>query len=78
MTLDQRLCCWFVPVGAYTGKCVIVVDDDIVVSNMDELLRALCTRSDPASSIDIIKTAWSTPLDPRSVRSALPKSVRSA
>lgn len=52
-------------VGAYTGKYVIVVDDDIDVSNMDELLWALCTRSDPASSIDIIKTAWSTPLDPR-------------
>jgi 4-hydroxy-3-polyprenylbenzoate decarboxylase len=52
-------------VGAYTGKYVIVVDDDIDVSNMDELLWALCTRSDPASSIDIINTAWSTPLDPR-------------
>ena len=26
---------------------------------------AVATRSDPASSIDIIDNAWSTPLDPR-------------
>ena len=26
---------------------------------------AVCTRSDPASSIDFIERAWSTPLDPR-------------
>lgn len=26
---------------------------------------AVVTRSDPATSIDIIKNAWSTPLDPR-------------
>jgi len=52
-------------IGAYTGTCIIVVDNDIDVSNVDERLWALCTRSDLASSIDIIKTAWLTPLDPR-------------
>ena len=52
-------------VGAYCGKYVIVVDDDIDVSNLDELIWAMLTRSDPASSIDIITGAWSTPLDPR-------------
>jgi len=52
-------------VGAYAGKYVIVVDDDIDVSNVDELMWAVVTRSDPASSIDIITGAWSTPLDPR-------------
>jgi hypothetical protein len=25
----------------------------------------VCTRSDPADSIDFIRRAWSTPLDPR-------------
>ena len=52
-------------VGAYAGKYVIVVDDDIDVSDLDELIWAMLTRSDPATSIDIIKNAWSTPLDPR-------------
>jgi 3-polyprenyl-4-hydroxybenzoate decarboxylase len=52
-------------VGAYCGKYVIVVDEDIDVSNLDELIWAMLTRSDPATSIDIITGAWSTPLDPR-------------
>ncbi|MDP7045132.1 MAG: UbiD family decarboxylase [Alphaproteobacteria bacterium] len=52
-------------VGAYAGKYVVVVDEDIDVSNLDELIWAMLTRSDPASSFDIIPEAWSTPLDPR-------------
>jgi UbiD family decarboxylase len=51
--------------GAYAGRYVIVVDDDIDVSNLEELIWAMLTRSDPATSIDIIRGAWSTPLDPR-------------
>jgi 4-hydroxy-3-polyprenylbenzoate decarboxylase len=51
--------------GAYAGRYVIVTDDDIDVSNLDELIWAMLTRSDPATSIDIIHNAWSTPLDPR-------------
>jgi 4-hydroxy-3-polyprenylbenzoate decarboxylase len=52
-------------VGAYCGRYTIVVDDDIDVSNLEEVMWALLTRSDPATSIDIIHGAWSTPLDPR-------------
>jgi 4-hydroxy-3-polyprenylbenzoate decarboxylase len=52
-------------VGAYCGRYVIVVDDDIDVSDLEELMWAVVSRSDPATSIDIIKNAWSTPLDPR-------------
>ncbi len=52
-------------VGAYAGRYVIVVDEDIDVSSLDELIWAMLTRSDPATSIDIINHAWSTPLDPR-------------
>jgi len=51
--------------GAYAGRYVIVTDDDIDVSNLDELIWAMLTRSDPATSIDIIRNAWSTPLDVR-------------
>ena len=49
---------------AYAGKYVVVVDDDINVADLEELMWAVCTRSNPDQSIDIIKNAWSTPLDP--------------
>jgi 3-polyprenyl-4-hydroxybenzoate decarboxylase len=53
-----------VRVGAYFGKYVFVVDDDIDPYDIDDVLWALCSRSEPVE-IDIIKQAWSTPLDPR-------------
>jgi 4-hydroxy-3-polyprenylbenzoate decarboxylase len=52
-------------VGAYAGKMVVVVDDDVDVTNLDELVWAMVTRCDPATSIDIVHNAWSTHLDPR-------------
>jgi UbiD family decarboxylase len=51
-------------VGAYAGRYVVVVDDDIDVTNLEEVIWAMCTRSDPATSMDIIHRAWSTTLDP--------------
>ena len=51
--------------GAYAGRYTIVVDDDVDPSNLEEVIWAVCTRSDPATSIDIIPRSWSTPLDPR-------------
>ena len=52
-------------VGAYCGRYVVVVDDDIDVTSLEEVVWAMRTRSDPATSIDIIHRAWSTALDPR-------------
>lgn len=49
---------------AYAGKYVVVVDDDIDVANLEDLMWAVCSRSDPVHSIDFIQNAWSTPLDP--------------
>ena len=49
---------------AYAGKYVIVVDEDIDVANLEDLMWAVCSRSDPVNSIDFIQNAWSTPLDP--------------
>ncbi|NIO70903.1 MAG: UbiD family decarboxylase [Anaerolineae bacterium] len=51
-------------VGAYLGRIVIVVDDDVDVSDLDDVMWAVCTRSDPERSLDIIHRAWSGPLDP--------------
>jgi 4-hydroxy-3-polyprenylbenzoate decarboxylase len=50
--------------GAYAGRYVVVVDDDINPYDMDDVMWAVCTRSE-AVEMDIIKKAWSTPLDPR-------------
>jgi UbiD family decarboxylase len=50
--------------GAYLGRYVIVMDEDIDITDMDEVFWALATRSDPERSIDIIRRCWSTPLDP--------------
>jgi len=50
--------------GAYMGRITVVVDDDIDVSDLNEVIWAVCTRSDPERSFDIIKRAWSGPLDP--------------
>ncbi len=51
--------------GAYLGRYVIVVDDDVDVMDLEQVLWAMCTRSEPAESIDIIPRMWSGPLDPR-------------
>lgn len=50
--------------GAYLGRYVIVVDDDIDPSNTDDVIWAMATRSDPENDIDIIRRCWSGPLDP--------------
>lgn len=49
--------------GAYIGRYVVVVDDDIDVMDLGQVVWAMCTRSDPERSIDFIKRAWSGPLD---------------
>jgi 4-hydroxy-3-polyprenylbenzoate decarboxylase len=50
--------------GAYAGRYVVVVDEDINPYDMDDVMWAICTRSEPVE-MDVIKKAWSTPLDPR-------------
>ena len=51
--------------SAYAGKFVVVVDSDVNPYDTDDVLWAVCTRADPASDIDFLRKAWSTPLDPR-------------
>ncbi|MFM9885098.1 MAG: UbiD family decarboxylase [Burkholderiales bacterium] len=51
--------------SAYASKYVVVVDDDIDVTNLETLLWAMLTRSDPAESIQFIKGSWDSPADPR-------------
>lgn len=49
----------------YGCKCVIVVDDDVDVSNFEQLLWAMLTRFDPATSVDVLRRMRTSPADPR-------------
>ena len=49
----------------YGCKFVIVVDDDIDVSNLDQLVWAMLTRCDPETSIEILRKMRTSPADPR-------------
>jgi 4-hydroxy-3-polyprenylbenzoate decarboxylase len=50
--------------AALLTRYVMVVDDDIDIWDSNELLWALCTRTDPAKDIDILRRCWSNPIDP--------------
>src|SRR5204862_1027194 len=43
----------------------VTVDEDIDPTNQEEVLWAMCTRVDPARTVDIIHDAWTADLDPR-------------
>ncbi|HYW60984.1 MAG TPA: UbiD family decarboxylase, partial [Xanthobacteraceae bacterium] len=51
--------------AAYASKYVIVVDDDVDVTDLDHLLWAMLTRTEPKESIQFIQNAWDSPADPR-------------
>ena len=52
------------PAAAYMGKYTIVVDEDIDVTNLEEVVWAVCTRTDPDTSIDFIRRAWASKAEP--------------
>jgi 4-hydroxy-3-polyprenylbenzoate decarboxylase len=62
--------------GAYLGRYVVVVDDDVDITDSEEFLWVLSSRSDPAQSIEILRRAWSGPLDPRIPRAEVGHSSR--
>jgi 4-hydroxy-3-polyprenylbenzoate decarboxylase len=51
--------------GGQLGRFVIVVDDDIDPSDIDQVLWAVATRCDPESGIDVIRNCATNYLDPR-------------
>jgi UbiD family decarboxylase len=51
--------------GGQLGRFVIVVDDDIDPSDIDQVLWAVATRCDPEADIDVIRACASHFLDPR-------------
>jgi UbiD family decarboxylase len=51
-------------VGAYMSRYSVVVDEDIDPSNLQEVMWAVATRTDPAIDIDIIQRGYGSKNDP--------------
>jgi 4-hydroxy-3-polyprenylbenzoate decarboxylase len=50
---------------SYMGRLVVVVDDDIDPSNLNDVMWAITTRCEPSEGVDVVRNAWSSALDPR-------------
>ncbi len=50
--------------SAYVGRFLVVVDEDIDITSLEDVFWAMTTRCDPAQHIDIIRECWSSPIDP--------------
>lgn len=50
--------------GAYLNKFVVVVDEDVDPSSLEDVVWAMCTRCDYRSDQIVIPDSWSSPLDP--------------
>jgi UbiD family decarboxylase len=51
--------------SAYASKYIVVTDEDIDVTNLEQLIWAMLMRTDPKESIQFIDGAWDSPVDPR-------------
>lgn len=50
--------------SAYCGRFTIVVDEDIDITNLEDVMWAVATRCEPERAIDLIRECWSSPIDP--------------
>ena len=51
--------------NSYMGRLVVVVDDDVDPSDINDVMWAITTRCEPSEQVDIVRNAWSSGLDPR-------------
>ena len=47
------------------ARLVVVVDEDVDPSNLNDVMWAVATRCEPSEQVDVIRNAWSSALDPR-------------
>lgn len=62
--------------AAYMNRYVVVVDEDVDVRSLDEVMWAMCTRSDPAEDIEILRKTWGSKADPLLVDQSVPYNSR--
>ena len=51
--------------SAYASKYIVVTDEDIDVTNLEQLIWVMLMRTDPKESIQFINGSWDSPADPR-------------
>jgi 4-hydroxy-3-polyprenylbenzoate decarboxylase len=52
------------PSAAYMSKFVIVVDADVDPRSLNDVMWAVCTRTDPAGDIETMRQTWGSRVDP--------------
>jgi UbiD family decarboxylase len=52
------------PAAAYMNRFVVTVDDDVDPADLDQVIWAMSTRTDPATDIEILRRTWGSKLDP--------------
>jgi UbiD family decarboxylase len=64
------------PAAAYMNKFVIVVDADVDPRSLNDVMWAVCTRTDPALDIDVQTRTWGSRVDPLRESGATPYNTR--
>ncbi|HWG25075.1 UbiD family decarboxylase [Actinospica sp.] len=54
------------PAAAYMNKFVIVVDADVDARSLNDVMWAVCTRTDPGDDIEVLRKTWGSRTDPLS------------
>jgi 4-hydroxy-3-polyprenylbenzoate decarboxylase len=50
--------------GGYYTKWIVIVDEDVDPTDLEQVIWAMSTRCSPTEDIDILRNTWSTYLDP--------------
>ncbi len=58
--------------GAYGGKFMVIVDEDVDISDLNEVIWAVATRCSVREGVDLVKNVWTSPAEP-----AIPPASRS-
>lgn len=53
-----------IPAAAYCTKWIVVVDDDVDPTDIDQVLWAMTTMANPSDDIDILRNTWTFRSDP--------------
>ncbi|HEV7656239.1 MAG TPA: UbiD family decarboxylase [Mycobacteriales bacterium] len=64
------------PAAAYMNKFVIVVDGDVDARSLNDVMWAVCTRTEPGEDIDVLRRTWGSRVDPMRPRGAPPYNTR--
>jgi UbiD family decarboxylase len=53
-----------IPAAAYMNKFVVVIDHDVDPRSLNDVMWAVCTRTDPGEDIEVLHQTWGSRVDP--------------